>query len=365
MLRKRLVFPAAMVAILAIFIPIANARFKQTGATAPGTSKLWIEATIHDFGTVEAGTPVRYSFKIRNDGAAALEIRSVVPSCGCTTTDYDKVIAPGGEGKITLAVEHTGGYAGEAQKFATVTTNDPLQPRIQLTLHFFFKGSPKPPNLGAATMTPTGAKKMGPFVVSPGDKWTTAVVRGGSVPGTLQILNQGTQLAHITGVNPGGTDFSVTLRTVEDGKNYALSIATNPQLKAGHYTQTVRLVTDSKEAPEIPIDLDVTVYPFVVAAPTAIHLSSVALDSVSRTVIPVIYVQKVRGEGLLIKSISSDLPFLQIDPKTEIEGKRIVIHMTFDTSKIPTAGKFTGKIHVVTNDEEVPSLDVSIDGTFY
>jgi hypothetical protein len=365
MLRNRLVFPAAMVAILAIFIPIANARFKQTGAAAPGTPKLWIEATIHDFGTVEAGTPVRYSFKIRNDGAAALEIRSVVPSCGCTTTDYDKVIAPGGEGKITLAVEHTGGYAGEAQKFATVTTNDPLQPRIQLTLHFFFKGSPKPPNLGAATMTPTGAKKMGPFVVSPGDKWTTAVVRGGSVPGTLQILNQGTQLAHITGVNPGGTDFSVTLRTVEDGKNYALSIATNPQLKAGHYTQTVRLVTDSKDAPEIPIDLDVTVYPFVVAAPTAIHLSSVALDSVSRTVIPVIYVQKVRGEGLLIKSISSDLPFLQIDPKTEIEGKRIVIHMTFDTSKIPTAGKFTGKIHVVTNDEEVPSLDVSIDGTFY
>ena len=368
MLLRRSLIAMALLSLACATITTGNAQTvtaKKTGG-APGTAKIWIESTTHDFGSVDAGTPLRYSFKIRNEGSVDLEIRSVVPSCGCTTSDYDKVLTPGSEGKITLAVEHTVGYSGETQKFATVTTNDPSQATFRLTLHVFFKGTAKPPNLGAPTLTPTGAKKVGSFLVSPGDKYTTAVVRGDSVASTLQIVNQSDKLAHITDVKVGGTSFKAVLRTIQDGKSYAISLTTNPQLKAGHYTQTLSLVTDDKDAPEIPISLDVTVYPLLVAAPTAIHMREVSIEGdVSKIPIPPIYVQKVRGEGVVIKSVTSDLPFLEIVPTTESEGRRIALHLKFDPAKVSGAGSFKGKVHIETNDQEVPSLDVTIDGTFY
>lgn len=97
-----------------------------------------IAATEHSFGAVKPGTPLTYSFVIKNTGKARLEIKNVAPSCGCTTSSYDKSIAPGDEGKITLAVEKTDAYKGEVTKTATVSTNDPAHASFQLTLKATF-----------------------------------------------------------------------------------------------------------------------------------------------------------------------------------------------------------------------------------
>jgi hypothetical protein len=342
-----------------------TAKPQQPAPASAPAPKLWIEAMIHDFGSVDAGTPLRYSFKIRNDGTSDLQIMSVAPSCGCTSTYYDKSLAPGAEGKITLAVEHTAGFSGKVQKSATVTTNDPMQPRFGLTLQMLFKPSPNQPAAGPASMPPSAITKMGPFVFSPSNEWRSAVVRGESTKGVVDILIQGDKPAHVTSLDPGGTAFTVTLRTVEDGKKYSVAIANNRELKAGHYTQKVRLITDNKDAAEIPINLELTVYPYVVAAPTAIHLSTVDLQSDRPINVPTIYVQKVRGVDLLVTNVTSNLPFLKLEPKSDIVGQRYIIAVTVDRAKLPPPGVFRGKIHIETNDQEVPSLDVSIDGTLY
>jgi hypothetical protein len=88
----------------------------------------------HSFGSRKPGTPLKYTFQIRNEGKETLEIKSVAPSCGCTTSSYDKTIAPGKTGGITLAVEKTDGYSGDVTKTATVTTNDPDHQTFTLTL---------------------------------------------------------------------------------------------------------------------------------------------------------------------------------------------------------------------------------------
>src|SRR5215831_14195143 len=96
--------------------------------------KLSIPSLEHSFGTVKAGTPLAYSFQIKNEGRVDLEIRNVAPSCGCTTSKFDKTIAPGKVGTVTLAVEKTDGYKGEVTKTATVTTNDAEHQTFTLTL---------------------------------------------------------------------------------------------------------------------------------------------------------------------------------------------------------------------------------------
>jgi hypothetical protein len=103
-----------------------------------GTPKLSIPSLEHSFGTVKAGTPITYAFEFKNEGKVDLEIKSVSPSCGCTTSKYDKVIAPGKVGSVTLEVAKTDGYKGEVTKTASVTTNDPQHQTFTLTLRANF-----------------------------------------------------------------------------------------------------------------------------------------------------------------------------------------------------------------------------------
>jgi hypothetical protein len=110
----------------------------SVSAQNTATPKLSIPSLEHSFGSVKPGTPLTYSFEIKNEGKADLEIKSVNPSCGCTTSKYDKVIAPGKTGSVTLEVAKTDGYKGEITKTASVTTNDPDHQSFTLTLRASF-----------------------------------------------------------------------------------------------------------------------------------------------------------------------------------------------------------------------------------
>ena len=126
---------AALVPIflILVFSAAAQNRVPQTGAP-----KAVIGSLEHSFGVVKPGTPLLFTFKVKNEGSTDLEIKSVAPSCGCTTSSFDKVITPGKEGGITLVVEKTDGYKGDVTKTATVTTNDPAQQTFTLTLRATF-----------------------------------------------------------------------------------------------------------------------------------------------------------------------------------------------------------------------------------
>jgi hypothetical protein len=73
-------------ALLTLLVIAAAAQEKQppaqpNGGSAPSgaTPKLVIESYTHDFGEVKSGDPLRYAFKIKNDGNADLVINSVSP----------------------------------------------------------------------------------------------------------------------------------------------------------------------------------------------------------------------------------------------------------------------------------------------
>lgn len=81
----------------------------------------WSAAT-HDFGTVEKGTPVSYTFEFTNTSNTDLRIESVKPSCGCTVADYSKEsIAPGETGYVTAT--YNAAKPGVFTKTITVNAN--------------------------------------------------------------------------------------------------------------------------------------------------------------------------------------------------------------------------------------------------
>jgi hypothetical protein len=89
-------------------------------------------AATWDAGRVEAGTQLRHTYELRNRGDHPLQIM-VTASCGCTTADYDHEIAPGSVGKVTAVVDTTH-LRGRREKTLSVTTNDPAQPAVTLTI---------------------------------------------------------------------------------------------------------------------------------------------------------------------------------------------------------------------------------------
>ncbi|HSB10510.1 MAG TPA: hypothetical protein VLM38_13565 [Blastocatellia bacterium] len=266
---------------------------------------------------------------------------------------------PGKEGKIELAVEHTEGYSGETAKSAHVTTNDPKQPSFNLVLRARFK-----------VEAPIGAKPEPPlnpnvvFNVEPGDHWITSALVGSSAANYFYLYNPQPTPFHIKNVIPDGSNFIVTLQTVQDGKRYELKVASNPALKPGHYVQTLKLATDSPVQPEVSINLDLTVIPKVFASPQAITMPMLpAASDLSKISWPSIYVRKLREGGLQIKSYTSTVPFVKLQLLTETEGQVYKINLALDSSKIKP-GEFKGKIRIETNDLDVPVIEIPVQASF-
>lgn len=272
---------------------------------------------------------------------------------------------PGKEGKITLAIEHTEGYTGEVAKSATVSTNDSKYPSFNLLLRAHFK-APSPP---AGVITPDrpvpAARYAGPFSISPNDRWVTSVITGSSTSTRIYLYNREKTPVHVKKIEPGGDNFTAVIQPIEDGKRYEITVATNPALKPGQYNQVMRVLTDSASTPEIAVQLDVTVFPQVFVSPASIMLPRLPLASDLASInLPMIYVRKVREGGLRIKSVTSTLPFLNLQAATETEGQFYTIRITINKSKITGAGDFKGTIRIETNDAQSPVLEVPFQCSF-
>jgi hypothetical protein len=77
----------------------------------------------HDFGTIEKGSKVDYTFHFKNTGEADLLITNAIGSCGCTVPEYPKeAIKPGASEEIKVSF-NSAGKNGQQQKSVTLTTN--------------------------------------------------------------------------------------------------------------------------------------------------------------------------------------------------------------------------------------------------
>jgi len=268
-------------------------------------------------------------------------------------------VPPGKEGRIELAVEHTEGLSGDVAKSAGVTTNDPKTPNFTLFLRARFIGAP-----GSAPPPPPPLNNNIAFTVDPSDRYFASALSGSSSSSTLRLNNNQEDPTRITKIVPGGDTFTATLQTIQEGRQYAVIVASNSALKPGHYTQILKALTDSKAQPEVSIQLDLTVFPKVFVSPPSITMPTLsATADLSSITWPVIYVRKVREQGLQIKKYSSTLPFIKLELLTETEGQVYKIQLKLDSSKIKP-GEFKGKVIIETNDPDVPVAEVPIQATY-
>ena len=81
------------------------------------------DTDMHDFGRLQAGENISYSFHFVNSGHANLVISACDASCGCTVADFPRdPITPGRDGYVTVSFK-SAGMSGQQYKEVTVCTN--------------------------------------------------------------------------------------------------------------------------------------------------------------------------------------------------------------------------------------------------
>ena len=141
---------------------------------------------------------------------------------------FDRVVPPGGEGKAVLNVDLRG-YQGKVSKSATVISNDPQQPHLNLTL--------------TGKVRPLIEILPGPFI------------QFSAAPGpdekSVDLLAVDREFKIVQVENGLEGKIRAQLDTVVPGKQYRLRV-TNLQ-KEGSYHGVIKCRTDHPQKPEIPI----------------------------------------------------------------------------------------------------------------
>jgi hypothetical protein len=107
-------------------------------AACPATEaikpKIVLDRDTWDFGRVKQGETLNHEFVFRNSGKAVLNINNVETSCGCTAALVtENKLEPGKQGRLKVSFSTTG-YGGQVTKYVYLDSDDPDQPRIQLTI---------------------------------------------------------------------------------------------------------------------------------------------------------------------------------------------------------------------------------------
>jgi len=128
-----------IISLLVVYSSCANRRNpgnsvsqenKPIEKKAPG--KIVFDKEIHNFGTLNDGEIVSYSFVFRNAGGSPFNIIKADKSCGCIDIKYSTNIILPGESSVIEIVFNTAGEWGNQIKSVTIETSDSELKELQI-----------------------------------------------------------------------------------------------------------------------------------------------------------------------------------------------------------------------------------------
>ena len=305
--------------------------------------KVSMNDSAFDWGSVLQGEVVIHEFEIKNSGGAPLKIERVKPSCGCTTVDFDKVIAPGATGKVTLKVD-TKKFSGRIKKSAKVSTNASKADQtltMEGTIELAIVVEPKLPRITVVRGVP----------IKP---LTVTLKKASKIPFKLNKVSCKTEIV------------TLEKKEIEAGGHYELMVT--PKLPADsrkyHYAEIDANVTVKDKTFDLPVRVSITVKDRIEASPPSVYFSRRETEKLDKPGTP------PPTKELKIKSLDSAHSFkilgvrtqgehFKTDLTTVIPGKEY--KLTVELAKKPKAGtrRLVEKIFVDTDDPTLKEIKIN------
>lgn len=111
--------------------PVVTPASKDGVAGAP---RVEVQEPIYQFGAMQRGTTKSHEFDVKNIGQASLTLRVLSTTCKCTIGDVSQDPIPPGD-SVGVKLEWSALInPGPFRQVATIETNDPAQPKIELSV---------------------------------------------------------------------------------------------------------------------------------------------------------------------------------------------------------------------------------------
>jgi hypothetical protein len=331
---------AAAVAFAVLPTPV-SAQPKAADATGP---KLVVTEDKKDYGQVAKGEPVKHVFVLKNAGNADLHITDVKPSCGCTVPEFDKVIKPGGEGKVTLTVD-TKNFSGPVSKTALLITDDPSVPQRTLFLSFVVK----------------------PFVDAVPYAFFKITALTGEAASSDVILVSDEPDFKPSKVEAPNSFLRAALAPVPEkellkdrGPNqWKVTVSTAPDAPEGLLGGNVKVTTGSKKQPEMDLQVTGFIKPTVSVTPLSINFGNFDPkgDPQKRNVMLVN--NNAAVPAFSVTKAETNVPGISAEVVT-VDKSRVQVVLTVD-QKIKK-GVFEGDLTIRTSDKAKAEVKVPIKG---
>ena len=342
-----------MVAALAaaLTLAFAPALLAQAPAPAPAKAadtasgpKLVVPEDKKDVGTVPKGEPIKHVFILRNTGKSDLHVTDVKPSCGCTVPEFDKVIKPGGEGKVTLTVD-TKNFSGPISKTALLLTDDPSTPQMTLFL----------------------SANVKPFIEALPYGFFRITALSGEAASSEVVLVSDEPEFKPTKIETPNSFLKATLSPVPEkelikDKNpnqWKITLTAAPDAPEGILGGIVKVATGVKRQPEIEISVSGFVKPAVSVTPVSINFGNFDPkgDAVKRNVM--IVNNNAQAASFAVTKVETNVPGISAEI-VPVDKSRVQVVLTVD-QKIKK-GVFEGELLIKTTDKTKSDVKVPLKG---
>jgi len=308
---------------------IASAQGKPAGKSP----KVLVEKKIVQVGEILEMQNVEHTFMIKNVGSAELQILSVKPSCGCSVADFDKVVAPGQEGKVYIKIDGKKIGAGPFDKTFAVKTNDPENEQFNLAVQ------------GKVTKALEFSREM---------RWAGFVDEALKIESYITVL-----LASPMNITNARWDddgkakglvekIGVKLDTIERGKKYRLTVWKKADLAPESVVSNIILTTDNPKLREKIVPVALTIMNDVELHPQRLYYGEMLIPpGATKAFERTFNIIAARGDSLkVIKAVSSredmTVKIQELMPGKSFRGTVLLR----PTSKID---QYTGSIKIYTN----------------
>jgi len=293
------------------------------------------EKTHHDFGKVSPGTKVAHKFNVTNEGNVPLQIKEIIPSCGCTITKLPKWKLEPGENTFIEVIFNSSGMLGNIRKSITVISDDLVNPKVELTF---------------------GAGVVQEIMPSKSVVIFNEISRYASASSATIRLESGTEFpVEVTEILIPVP--YITCEAHNEENDVILDLSLNGQLVPKHSIRgrdTLVVHTTSKEVPTLQFVIGWDVIPEITASKKRVIWDGTA-GTERRTAITLVH---SGGKPFKILDIISTSAFVQVSDFL----KTSAVEHTLDVIMVENAksGMYRERLTVILDDPEQGELDVEV-----
>jgi len=220
--------------------PVEAAKLTPQDQPSDGIPEVVVDHETHEFGVLNAGSTGTHDFIFTNKGTGTLRLTKGHTTCKCTMANLSTAEVPKGE-STKVRLEFKGkGFAGPYKQTATVITNDPKRPRVELTVNGrivpILRAVPEEIVFSSATAGQTSTATFDLFGYNPTPVKITS----------HECLEKNTASSFDVKIDPMKPEEVAKEQGAKSGVRVLVSL--KPGLPLGTFKQTIRLHTNLADA---------------------------------------------------------------------------------------------------------------------